>query len=173
MTKELFNGLIKKARKNDQLAICILSDYCIKAIKSHLIRKYYNRQESEDWARDIFTFKIYSNLPTESVQYPLSWMYRIADNYMCDYFEKHRITVEYNENAFPDEFFDDHVDKFMIDEAFALIDKVTCQILVLNNVYGFTFEEIAPMVRLLPDAARQRAHRAKINKKLLSHFGKN
>ncbi|MDE7075906.1 MAG: sigma-70 family RNA polymerase sigma factor [Clostridia bacterium] len=172
MTKELFNGLIAKAKENDQRAICIFSDFCIKAIKSHLDKKFDNIQDSEDFAHDIFTYKIYSNLPTEPVEYPYAWLYIIADRYMFTYLENHNTTLEYNENAYPDEFFENHVNKFMIDEAFAIIDEVTCQILVLNNIYGYTYEEIAPMVNLSPEAVRQRACRVKLNKKLLSHFGK-
>ena len=172
MTKELFNGLIKRARMNDHQAICILSEYCIKSIKSHLLRKFNYRHEAEDLARDIFTYRIYSNLPTEHIEYPLAWLYTIADHYMFTYLETHNIAAEYNDNAFPDEYFEDHVNKFMIDEAFSLIDEVTCQILVLNNIYGYTFEELAPMVNLKPDAARQRACRVKTDRKILSHFRK-
>lgn len=173
MTNDLFNGLIAKARGNDQRAICIFSNFCIKAIKSHLISKFNNIYDVEDFARDIFTYKIYSNLPTKPVEYPYGWLYTIADHYMFTYLETHSITtVEYNESAYPDEHFDNQVDKFVVDEAFKIIDKVTCQILTLNNLYGYTYEEISPMVNLSPDAVRQRACRVKFNKKLLSHFGK-
>lgn len=173
MTAEIFNGLINGARRNDHRAIGILSEYCIKAIKSHLNRRFNDRWESEDFARDIFTYKIYSNLPDAPVSYPLAWLYKIADNYMYDYFERHAITTEFRENAYPDEYFEGFVNKFMLDEVFKHIDKVTCRILVLNYYYGYTFEEIAPMVKMKPDAVRQRAYRVKINKKILSQFGKN
>ena len=173
MTTELFNKLIEKARANDNRAVCALHDYCISAIKSHLITRFNNRLEAEDWARDVFTFKIYSNLPTVPIDYPLAWLYKIADNYVITLLEKRKVSVEFNENAYPDEYFEDHLNKFIVDEAFSFIDETTCKILVLNNIYGYTYEEIAAMVNLKPAAVRQRARRVKINRKLLSHFHKN
>lgn len=163
MNKETakFNALIVQAKKKDAHAISILSKYCIDAIKLHLSLKFRNRQEIEDWAHDVFTYKIYSNLPNYLITNPIAWLNKVADNYVFTILKKEHRTVEYVENVYSNERFVDIVNGIMLEEAFKDVDEQTTQILVLKHIYGYRFREIAKLLKINEDAARQRASRTR------------
>lgn len=155
-----FNALIERAKKKDGNAIGILAKYCIKAIMLHLSVKFSNRREIEDWARDVFTFKILSNLPNKYVSYPIAWLNKISDNYVYTLLKNEINSVEFIDNISNDHDFTDKVDEIMVKDALELVSEIDYRILVLRYYYGYSSSEVAAMLNIKPDAVRKKASRA-------------
>lgn len=164
-----------KAKKKDEQAVVILNKYCIKAITHHLSLKFNNKNEVEDWAHDVFTYRILSNLPDKYIDYPKAWLYKVADNYVCTELKKQHRTLEYKDDIYSDKEFVDLYNKYILEEVLKDEDELTVKILILNLHYGYTFEEIAILLKIKPATARQRASRAKrkIKKEKLSQNPNN
>lgn len=156
-----FNALIIQAKKKNEQAIVILNKYCIKAIIRHLSLKFNNSNEVEDWAHDVFTYRILSNLPDKFISHPKAWLYKVADNYVFTELKKQKRTLEYKDDIYTDKEFVDLYNKYMLDEVLKDEDELTVKILILNLHYGYTFDEIAILLKIKSATARQRASRAK------------
>ena len=161
MNSTQFNALIKQAIKKDEHAVIVLSKYCLNIITHHLSLKFNSRNEVEDWAHDVFTYKILSNLPDKFIEYPVAWLYKIADNYVYTELKKQNRTLEYKDDIYSDKEFVDLFNKYTLEEVFKDEDALTVKILILNLHYGYTFEEIAVLLKIKSATARQRASRAK------------
>lgn len=163
MDSAQFNALIDRARKKDEQAIYILAKYCVNTIKVHLAVKFGNRLETEDWAHDVFTYKILSNLPDKTIKRPLAWLRKIADNYVLTILKNETVSVEFLEDISDNGDLSDKVDDIMLKDALKCVKKIDWKILVLKYYHGYTFEEIAKMLKMKPATVRQRAFRARQN----------
>lgn len=161
MNSAQFNALIKQAKKKDEQAIVILNKYCIKAITRHLSLKFNNSNEVEDWAHDVFTYRILSNLPDKYIEHPKAWLYKVADNYVCTELKKQHRTIEYKDDIYSDKEFVDLFNRYQLEEIFKHEDELTIKIIILNCHYGYIFEDIGKILKIKPATARQRASRAK------------
>lgn len=155
-----FNALIARAKKKDGDAICILSKYCVNAIKLHLSVKFYKRCEIEDWARDVFAYKILSNLPDKYVSYPIAWLNKISDNYVFTLIKNEIVPVEFKDNISNNKDFNDKVNEMMAKDVMGVFSEIDCRILLLRYYYGYKSYEVADMLNLSADTVRQRASRA-------------
>ncbi|MDE7379913.1 MAG: sigma-70 family RNA polymerase sigma factor [Clostridia bacterium] len=161
MNSAQFNALIRQAKKKDEQAVIILNKFCINVILRHLSLKFNSRQEVEDWAHDVFAYRILPNLPDKFIDYPVAWLYKIADNYVYTELKKQNRTLEYRDDICSDKEFVDLYNKYTLEEVFKDEDELTVKILILNLHYGYTFDEIAILLKVKPATARQRASRAK------------
>ncbi|MDE6075756.1 MAG: sigma-70 family RNA polymerase sigma factor [Clostridia bacterium] len=156
-----FNALIAKAKNNDGYAIEILSKYCIETIRIHLSITFRNEQEVEDWAHDVFTYKIYSNLPDYFIEKPSAWLNKVADNYVLTKLKKEKRTAPLIEEILDNRNFSDMVNEIMVKDALHKLREIDCQILVLRYYYKISYIQIAKMFKINPATARQRAFRAR------------
>lgn len=161
MDKVQFNALVAKAKNNDGKAIEILSKYCIETIKIHLSVTFRNEQEVEDWAHDVFVYKIYSNLPGYTIEKPAAWLNKVANNYVCTKLKKEKRTAPLNEEILDSKAFSDRVDEIMVKDALHKLKKIDYQILVLRYYNKTNYKRIAKIVKLNPATVRQRAFRAR------------
>ena len=161
MDSAQFNALIDRAKKKDEQAMCILAKYCVNAIRMHLSVKFGNRPEIEDWAHDVFTYKILSNLPDKIIKRPLAWLNKIAENYVFTVLKNEAVSVEFVEDIADNGDLSDKVDNLMVKEASKCVKKIDWLILVLKYYHGYKFEEIAKMLKMKPATVRQRALRAR------------
>ena len=157
-----FNALIRAARNKDEHAVIILSKYCVAVIKRILFTKFSRLSDAEDWARDIFTYKIYSHLPETYIHFHYAWLQKITCNFMFTKLKKEKPTVEFKENLCADENFHDVIDNLFAHEVFESIDETTRIILALKACCGYSYEEIAKELGLNPATVRKKASRAKI-----------
>lgn len=156
-----FNALIAKARNKDGCAIEILSKYCIVTMRKHLSILSKNEQEVEDWAHDVFVYKIYSKLPDYFIESPAAWLNKVADHYVFTLFKKEKRTTPFIEEITENREFSDRVDEIMVKDALHKLNKTDYQILVLKFYYRHSYNSIAKMVRLNAATVRQRAFRAR------------
>lgn len=156
-----FNALIAKAKNNDGYAIEILSKYCIEIMRKHLSILSGNEQEVEDWAHDVFAYRIYSNLPDYFIEKPAAWLNKVADNYVFTLMKKEKRTTPLIEEITDNRAFSDIVDEIMVKDALHKLKKIDYQILVLRYYFKFEYNHIAKMFRLNPATVRQRAFRAR------------
>ncbi len=161
MNSAQFNALIRQAKNKDEQAVIILNKFCINVIRRHLSLKFNSRQEVEDWAHDIFVYKILSNLPDKLILHPVAWLYKISDNYVYTELKKQKRTLEYKDDIYSDQEFVDLYHKYMLEKVLKDEDELTVKILVLNLHYGYTFEDIGILLKMKPATARQRASRVK------------
>lgn len=161
MDKVQFNALIAKAKNKDEKAIEILSKYCIEAIRIHLSVLFSNQQEVEDWAHDVFVYRIYSNLPDYFIEKPSAWLSKVAENYVFTILKKDKRTAPLNEEIFVNKEFSDLVDEIMVKDALHKLREIDYKILVLRYYYRNSYKRIAKIFRLNPATVRQRAFRAR------------
>ena len=157
-----FNALIKEAKKKDSRAIGVLYNYCVNVVKRRMQYKFGPNNDIEDWARNAVTYKILSNLPKNYIEAPVTYLYKVADSYVYTYMEKHTETEEYDDNLTADPQVDNLVNEIMVKDVLKKLDELTCRILVLSYYRGLNSVQIGEMLKMKPDAVRQRIRRGKI-----------
>ena len=164
-----FNRLIQKIKYDPKSIEAIYDEYRLK-LKVHIQRRFGNLISAEDFTEDIFLKLLEMETP-KYVEYPTSWLYRIADNYIIDKLRGRRQDEELFETTTSDKF---DIEQAVIDnevkEAMSNLDELTQQILYLHYWEGYSFKELEAGLALSYGSIRTRASRAyKILQKYLSH----
>ena len=104
-----------------------------------------NDDDAEDICQETF-ISVYKNLSKfreESNIY--TWIYRIAINKTYDFFKKRKIEFEINDDvlSLPEDINFDT--KVILQEKLKLISEKEREIVILKDIYGYKFKEIAEM----------------------------
>ena len=104
-----------------------------------------NDDDAEDICQETF-ISVYKNLSKfreESNIY--TWIYRIAINKTYDFFKKRKLEFEINDDvlSLPEDINFDT--KVILEEKLKLISEKEKEIVVLKDIYGYKFKEIAEM----------------------------
>ncbi len=160
--------LAERAAKRDRKAFGVLYERYVDKIYRYVYYKSGRRaDEAEDLTAQIF-LKAWEAIETYHWEgYPFStWLYRIAHNYVIDYYRTHRETLELDVARAKESDADPHeaaLRTLTSDQIHAALQYLTDdqqQVIILRFLEGYSTEETAQIMGKGPDAVRALQHRA-------------
>jgi RNA polymerase sigma-70 factor (ECF subfamily) len=186
--------LVKRAKANDSEAFAMLVDRYQSRVFNTAYRMMGERGAAEDITQEVF-LKVYSGLPTFKEQAAFStWIYRITVNQCTSEVRRlasrkrrqevslHPVAGNGSENPIePPDTSGDPVRKTeesekveVVQRAIESLDPEFREALVLRDIEGFSYEEIAEIIQRPVGTVRSRIHRARteLREKLRKYVGK-
>ena len=170
---------INRAKEGDMEAFSQLVTLYENKILNYCFRMLNNRGDAEDATQEVFV-KLYRYLGSYGEQSAFStWLYKIASNVCLDYLRKvkrHRDTVSINQqNAEGEEFSISVEDKGLspyesaqlgearkaLAKAIASLGEEQKRVIVLREIEGLSYEEIAEIIGIAPGTVKSRINRAR------------
>ncbi|MBW5449223.1 sigma-70 family RNA polymerase sigma factor [Cohnella sp. CFH 77786] len=166
MVDEELSRIIDRARRGDQEAF---SELVIRN-KGYVFRHAYgmlgDRGEAEDAAQEIFIKAFLALRNLDDVHAFSSWLLRIASNLCKDKLKQRAKNVKTQEmpnETIPDLYGVDPALKFSIEEALARLSVDHREILLLHDVQGFRYEEIAELTGIPIGTVKSRLFSARMS----------
>lgn len=166
------NLLVSNILKGDSESFPKLVHTYQNQLYNFIYKMTYSKEDTEEILQDVF-IKVYNNLYRYDSRYSFStWIYRIALNTFKTAYNKKKRKLMY---VSIDEFDKDIISNlgspdiiFELKENYMdivrIINKLKEEqkvILILRYIRDFSYNEIAEIVGITPEAARMKAHRAK------------
>lgn len=165
---------VSKILKGDVDAFANLVGQYQSQLYNFIYKMSYSKEDTEEILQDVF-IKVYNNLYKYDESYSFStWIYRIALNTFKTLYKKKKRNMAcmplddfakdiISDIGCPDITFEK---KENYTEIIKLINNLKEEqkiIFILKYIKDFTYKEIAEIVGITPEAARMKAHRAKLN----------
>lgn len=143
----------------DKNALGEIYDEYFPRIVLHLTRRFGKSFPSEDIAHDVFvTLMTIEKFP--DVEYPATWLYKIADNKAIDMIKTKHVEARLTENIADSFFIDDLITEEDIKQGMAKLDKESQVIIFLHHWEGYNHKEISGLMNLSCSNVRVRISRA-------------
>jgi RNA polymerase sigma-70 factor (ECF subfamily) len=174
-------NLLKRARNGDRDAFAVLMDRYQRKVFGLCYGMVRNHDDAMDMVQETFV-KVYKNLERfEGNSSFYTWTYRIASNVCIDFLrkQKRRRALDYDDGIGRDENVDDpgnllpsklginparvHARKELlgrIEDAMATLSPIHRQIVVLREVEGLSYQEIADTTEVSIGTVMSRLHHA-------------
>ncbi len=164
--------LVANVLKGDMDSFSTLVSKYRDRIYNFVFKMTLSREDTEDIVQDVF-IRVYNNLYKYNSKWCFStWIYRIALNlFKSNYAKKKRAqSINYQKvlAQFPDDLIDDpgviYEMKEYNTEVLRILDNLKHDqkaILILKHVQGFSYREIAEILKISPENARIKVMRAK------------
>jgi RNA polymerase sigma factor (sigma-70 family) len=166
---EFTSTYIRRLKKRDQQAFSQLYTFLVDRLYRYLAGRYHlNRGEILDLVGDFFV-KLRDRLDRiQEDQSVEAWIWTMFRNFVADWFktkkQDRRLDVYdemlYDEEADPARQAQNNHQLARIYTVLDTLDDLSREIIILKYVEDLSFESIARIVNLQPDAVRQRASRA-------------
>lgn len=170
MDEEL-NRIIREAKQGKKDAFAIL----VRRFKDHVFRYAYgmlgDRMEAEDVSQEAF-IRCYASLPRLESEYSFSsWLNRIVSNLCADRLKKRsrEKTTSTNHEAFDEMEIRDSREQYRVQrlqqtikEAMERLTPDHRQIILLHDVQGFHYDEIAQTLEIPIGTVKSRLHAARL-----------
>jgi len=163
---EKLSRIIDRARRGDQEAFAEL----VIRYKGHIFRHAFgmlgDRGEAEDAAQEIFLKAYFALNKLDEVHAFSSWLMRIASNLCKDKLKQRTKTIETKEVlkvTIPDHSAGDPNLKLSMQEALARLSVDHREILLLHDVQGFRYEEIADLTGIPIGTVKSRLFSARMS----------
>ncbi|AIQ12592.1 RNA polymerase sigma factor [Paenibacillus durus] len=165
MVDEELNHIIHRAKHGDKEAFAQL----VKRYKGHVYRyaagMLGDRMDAEDVSQEAF-IKVYYSLSGLDNEYAFSsWIIRIVSNLCKDRLKKRtkeqRMSDEPNETI-ADQHLPDPLEKLSIEEAMSRLTVEHREILLLHEVQGYRYEEIADIMEIPLGTVKSRLFAARM-----------
>ena len=173
---------IKACKEGDMNAFSVLVTNYENKILNHCYRMLGNVTDAEDATQEVFV-KVFRFIKSYSEQSSFStWIYKIASNVCLDFIRKNRRHTKdtvslHQKNAEGEEFLLSVQDegpspydetrkkeaKRKLDEALQKLSDDQRQVVILRDVEGFSYEEIARVTGSAPGTVKSRLNRARQN----------
>jgi RNA polymerase sigma factor (sigma-70 family) len=157
---------ITRAKKGDQEAFALL----VSRFKQNIFRYAYgmlgDRMEAEDAAQEAFIKAFYSLPKLDNAYAFSSWLIRIASN-LC-YDRLHKLNKEH---ALAAEWIDTHVPQndmqqsdlhMMVEAAMKTLSPEHREVVILRDLQGYSYEEIAEMINVPLGTVKSRISAARL-----------
>lgn len=169
MDDELYQ-IIYKAKRGDQQAFALL----VKKYKGSVFRQAYamvgDRMEAEDIAQDAFIKAFYSLEKLDNEYAFTSWMSRIVSNACYDHLKKaskkKSISLDENERVGPSELtIERSQTRLNIREAMQTLSPDHREVIVLRDIQGYSYQEIADILEIPVGTVKSRISIARLELK--------
>ncbi|SEP15357.1 RNA polymerase sigma factor [Paenibacillus sp. OV219] len=168
MVDEELKHIIHRAKRGDREAFADL----VQRFKGHVYRYAVgmlgDRMDAEDVSQETF-IKAYYSLSSLDSEYAFSsWIIRVAANLCKDRLKKrakapeHDITEEQNE-WIADQRAANPLEKLSIEEGLSRLSVGHREVLLLHEIQGYNYEEIAEMIDVPLGTVKSRLFAARIN----------
>ncbi len=147
---QIDENLITKIANGDKEAFLTLYEKCSNVLFAYSLSILRNREDAEDAMQDTF-LKIRSAAHLYKAQgKPMAWIFTIARNICLMYFRKSQKVVlmgddNINESLGLDQI-ESQEDRIVLEKAFLILPKQTCQIIMLHAVGGMKHREISELL---------------------------
>ncbi|MBI4201912.1 MAG: RNA polymerase sigma factor [Chloroflexi bacterium] len=156
-----------------KVPVCNEADFelLIEGYQTRIAKYVYNQvkhvEDTQDLTQEVFLRAFKAQEQLRSSQALVSWLFSIAVNVVRDYYRQKQKTipiasVQWADTAQwvdpPSELLEEDD---LVGRALARLPQDTAACLLLHEVEGFTAREIAAILNIRPDAARQRIVRAR------------
>jgi RNA polymerase sigma factor (sigma-70 family) len=167
--EELYQ-IIYKAKRGNQQAFASL----VKRYKGSVFRQAYamvgDRGDAEDVAQDAFIKAYYSLGKLENEYAFTSWMGRIVSNACYDHLKKAKkkasVSLDENENAGQKEFtIEKSQMRLNIREAMQTLSQDHREAIVLRDIQGYSYQEIADILQIPVGTVKSRISNARLELK--------
>jgi RNA polymerase sigma factor (sigma-70 family) len=165
---EELKHIIHRAKRGDREAFADL----VRRFKGHVYRYAVgmlgDRMDAEDVSQETF-IKAYSSLSSLDNEYAFSsWIIRIAVNLCKDRLKKRTNTLEQELHAekserIADQSVSDPLEKLSIEEGLSRLSVGHREVLILHEIQGYNYEEIAEMIDVPLGTVKSRLFAARIN----------
>ncbi|MDD8019754.1 MAG: sigma-70 family RNA polymerase sigma factor [Acidobacteriota bacterium] len=165
--------LVQECLRGDSGAWKMLVDSYSKRIFNLAYRFASSRQEAEDLTQDIF-LKLYRSLARYNLEHDFTaWFLTLARNYLIDEFRRNKIEKSQRFNGdqpeLPSSDRDNPENRYLGQEKFFLVRQALQQLpsdlrmaLVLREIEGLSYEEIARQVKVPLGTVKSRVNRARL-----------
>ena len=172
------NELVRKTLRGDRKAFEAIVMKYQQPIVNYLGRMTGERENSLDFAQDVF-MKAYASLSSFKPRYKFStWLFKIASNVMIDHWRKKKIaavsldrTIDDGENEYTIQIADDEetvVKKYegaqlraRIEDVLKKLPEHLRELFVLRHINEFSYEEIAEIKSLPVGTVKNRVFQSK------------
>ncbi|WP_219837014.1 RNA polymerase sigma factor [Paenibacillus sp. R14(2021)] len=168
MVDEELKHIIHRAKRGDREAFTDL----VQRYKGHVYRYAVgmlgDRMDAEDVSQEAF-IKAYYSLSSLDNEFAFSsWIIRIAANLCKDRLKKHAKSAEQEINGEQNEWIADlhaanPLEKLSIEEGLSRLSAGHREVLLLHEVQGYNYEEIAEMIDVPLGTVKSRLFAARIN----------
>lgn len=168
--------LIRRARRGDQSAFEALVDRWQKPVYHHALRMTGNPEDAADVTQEVF-LKFWRTLPSFRGESALStWLYRLTDSAAIDLLrreKKRRDTLSLDDSGVPpllpadpapspQEQTERNEAGRQVADALAQLSEEHRRVLILRELDGLSYQEIAAILRLNPGTVKSRIARARL-----------
>lgn len=159
-----FNSRLKKM-KFDKKSFNWIYAHCYNILKIRIETKFKKPKFTEDVIQDIFNYLMYRYNPTDFVKLPFIWLCTAADNRAISRLKmKSENLEELNENI-PYQVYFEEDDLVFTKEGFKdkwyKLDDRSRDILIMHDILGYKYKEIAILLEMSYSNVRVKASRAK------------
>lgn len=182
--KDRESGLIERCRRGDMRAFAELIAPYESKVYALAFRMCGNHSDAADLAQEAF-IRVYSALSSFRGEAAFStWLYRIVTNVCLDELRRrsrtmlefyagsgeealrHRM-VYYGEEQGPEEAYERKEIRLTIEEAIQALPEEQRMVIILRDVEGYSYQEVAEMLSLSLGTVKSRLNRARENLKEL------
>lgn len=166
MVDEKLSRIIDRARRGDQDAFAELVIRYKGLVFRHAFGMLGDRGEAEDAAQEIFIKAYLALSKLDDVHAFSSWLMRIASNLCKDKLKQRTKAIEAKEileDTIPDDAAGDPNLKLSMQEALARLSVDHREILLLHDVQGFRYEEIAELTGIPIGTVKSRLFSARMS----------
>lgn len=153
-----FNRLLKKIKTDKEAFEQIYAEY-YPSLVMHIKRHFGKTLCAEDLAHDLFLKLINMNV-TKRIQYPASFLYKMADNMAVDQIRAQKGEFPLSELAVSSFNVESMLINSEVKKYFAGLDETTQNILYMHYWEGYSFKEIAAELGIKYGALRAKVSRA-------------
>lgn len=168
--------LLRRARRGDQSAFEALVDRWQKPVYHHALRMTNDPEDAADVTQEVF-LRLWRALPSFRGESALStWLYRLTDNAAIDLLrreKKRRGTLSLDDDDVPpllpadpapspQEQAERSETRRQVAEGLARLSKEHRRVLILRELDGLSYQEIAAILRLNPGTVKSRIARARM-----------
>lgn len=168
--------LLRRARRGDQSAFEALVDRWQKPVYHHVLRMTNDPEDAADVTQEVF-LRLWRALPSFRGESALStWLYRLTDNAAIDLLrreKKRRGTLSLDDDDVPallpadpgpspQEQAERSETRRQVAEGLARLSEEHRRVLILRELDGLSYQEIAAILRLNPGTVKSRIARARM-----------
>ncbi|MEI6530200.1 MAG: sigma-70 family RNA polymerase sigma factor [bacterium] len=167
--------LLHRAQRGDQTAFAELVRQHQNLVYTLALRILANPEDALDVSQDVFV-RVWRALPRFEGRSAFStWLYRITANICLDYLKRRKRDRHWNKN--PEQFEPKEIEeecpveeeihqlelKDQVSQVLARMNANYRSALVLRDIYGFAYEEVASTLHISLSAAKIRIYRARLD----------
>lgn len=169
MDEELYQ-IIYKAKRGDQNAFARLVNKYHGSVFRQAYAMVGDRMAAEDVTQDAFIKAFYSLGKLDNEYAFTSWLTRIVSNVCYDHLKKAKkkkvVSLEENENAGPSELTIERSQmRLNIREAMQTLSKDHREVIVLRDIQGYSYQEIADILQIPVGTVKSRISIARLELK--------